>query len=934
MSQPRKRHRNTSVCTFCKRRKVRCDKGNPCSTCVKYGNKNCEYVSDIHQMVNLAPHPNGYGEAVLALEPMSMNRKAVWMGGLLGSHPKSLSSGSRSHSTGSVSSRSSYGNGAAMLTPAVHSELELLKQKILMLERLVTYTQNVESRLPASEPVKWQGSFDSSSLLGYNPNASSTETFSFHDNYVPFLSMQGSGFKYCAPLSWIALIKVDNAVSLIFPYKQKNVLLKRYLSKELLKDVETLEPAERFFREKISSEVSIHEDSLMPDAANMFTRKKKIDVRKKINEKAKALGLTVFEGDLDSVNEVLDKVHMIMPTSKVVWMLVDRFFARVYPFFPFVDQFDFEESLERILGSKSRVHEKVPKLHVEKRMDLVFLALLLMVLRFGYLTLFTNSDAINEANLRSTDPSPRAQEIKFLMMNPIDMDVVDVAQICLLQFGYLRVSNLPLLQLSLFIKLYFSFAPENGDSPEDTNSQSYTAMLINMAMSLGLHREPDKFTTKVRDDRTSNLGRKIWYYLLIIDLHNGMSNGSTPCVCRDSFDTSPPYYKPGNENVRDIEVEKEAVDSLRRIDRCYDILNSVVRKISSLGTPQNLRELCLQLSDLELEYIKDQRPFTLQPNSLSLVPIEVSQAITTKIYFQANFFLVSIEFHLFNYYERNNQIDLAYFYLKKLVGVAIFNMMPFYEEYVDKSHIWFQNSTDLTVTPSFQALVHKCMIVIQSIMGRARFSQLQCETLPTHMDDMSSNPEYKKRYELLVETFRLGDECLLCFVNALRKLRSRFYYSWRCLKAYHGLKGARDGTDYYLNFCKGREGYMLFSTPMLEDLNSLLRDSLDVVKKNQLRKAATPMFMEEMFTADSAAGSAPLVPENSDLPEDIDALWLEMMTMKPQMTKSVLFSRTPPTMDLGLGSFDFGDNFESMLPLDNNFNIFDPVFDDPIKLEL
>lgn len=864
-----------------------------------------------------------------------MSRRAASLGGALtgsGSHPNTINSGSRSHSSGSVSSGSPYGNTGHMLTPAVHSELEILKQKILMLERLVTYSQNIDSR-PVSEPVGWQGRLHNSScdLLGYNPYASSTETFSFHDNYVPFISMDGLGFRYSAPLSWVALIKVDNAVSMIFPYKLKNVLLKRFLTKDILNDVDNLQPAERLFQEKITTEVSIHEDSLMPDASNLYPRKRKVDFRKKINEKARALGLTVFEGDLDGAHDLFDKIQMVMPTYKVVWMLVDRFFARVYPFFPFVDQFDFEENLERILGSKTRAHEKIQKLHMQKRMDLAFLALLLMILRFGYLTLFTNSDAINEANFRSTDPSPKAQEIKFLMMNPIDMDVVDVAQMCLLQFGYLRVSNLQLLQLSLFIKLYFSFAPENGDSPEDTNSQSYTAMLINMAMSLGLHREPDNLAVKVRDDRTSNLCRKIWYYLLIIDLHNGMSNGAALCVRREMFDTSPPYYKPGNENVRDIEVEKEAVDSLRRIDRCYDMLNSVVGKISSVGAPLKLKDLCLQLSDLEIEYIKDQQPYFLQHIRLNLA-IDVSQAISTKIYFQASFFLVSIAFHFFNFYERNGHIDLAYFYLKKVVGVAIYNMMPFYEDYVDKSHIWFQNSTDLSVTPSFQALVHKCMITIQAIMARARFSQLQCETLPTHVDDMSSNPEYKKRYELIVETFDLCDKCLLCFVNALSKLSSRFYYSWRCVKAYKGLKRARDGTDYYLNFCKGKEAYMLFSTPMLEDLNTLLKDSLDLVKKNQLQRPGTPMFVDDMFSGDSVGSSMP-PPENPALPGDIDALWLEMMSMKPQMTKSLLFSRTPPTMDLGLGMFDFDPIFDGMVPPDNNFNIFDSVFDDPIGLD-
>lgn len=927
------------MCTFCKRRKVRCDKGAPCSTCVKYGNKNCEYVNDVYQ-TKAAPHSNGFNESVLSLETVPMTRKPASMVSLIPNsahRPGSNSSSSRSHSTGSLTSR--YVNGSApLLTPAVHSELELLKQKILMLEQLVSYSNHIDgtssstSASSPSEPVKWQGRLngEENSLLGYYPSSSADETLSFHDNYLPFLSMQNMGSRYCAPLSWIALIKVDNAVSSMFAYKRKNVLLKRYLTKELSKDIETLKPAERFFREKISNEVALNDDSLFPDSSNLYPNKKNKNVPQQFVEKAKSLGLTVYEGDLDSVHDVLDKIQLILPTAKIVWMLVDRFFARVYPFFPFIDQFDFEHHLERIFGSNSRAHEKIKKLHVQGRMDLAFLALLLMVLRFGYLTLITNSDAMNEANLHSTDPSQRAQEIKFLMMNPIHMDFVDVAQVCLLQFGYLRVSNLSLLQLSLYIKLYFSFAPENGDSPEDTNSQSYTSMLINMAMSLGLHREPDNFKGKIRDDRTSNLCRKIWYYLLIIDLHNGMSNGSAPCVSGEMFDTSPPYYKPGNENVRDIEIEKEAVNGFR-IDRCYNLLNSVVRSISSVHSPINLRDLYLKLSELEIEYIGEQRALVMEPNSQRLVPIDVSQAIQTKIYFQANFFLAGIAFHLFNHYERKNEIDLAYFYLKKVVSIVIFNTMPFYEDYVDKSYIWFQNSTDLAVTPSFQALVHKCMIVIQSTMARARFSLLQCESLPTHSEDMATNPEYKKRYDLLIEIFSLCDKCLSCFVSTLTKLSSRFYYSWRCLKAYEGLKGAREGTDYYLNFCKGREGYMLFTTPMLEDFVSVLKESLKVVRNNQLLKGVTPMFPEEMFSMDNEINSMPPIPETPVpiLGENIDAWWMQMMTMKPQMTKSILFSHTPPTVELDIGSGTFDSNLDNLV-FGNDYSIFDSIFEDPI----
>lgn len=952
MSQPRRRHRSTYVCTFCKRRKVRCDKGSPCSTCVKYKNTKCEYIPDVRPNTKRSVKSSDIDDMTQSLSSLltistarSLSAGSISSNSTFGngSSASTYANGSSSYANGSAglygNGSASYSNDSLILTPVVHLELEMLKQKINFLEKLVSYPRS--HKAPPS-PVPWRTSTDliQTSMLGHNPCASETEMFSFHANYLPFLLLGLQPSRFCAPLSWIALVKIDNSVSPMFAYKHKNVMVKRMLAKELSRDSETLKPSERLFREKITDEASMCEGSLLSDSRSIRNPKDIAESRRQLNEKARAVGLTVFEGDLSQTHDTVDKVKLLLPTMKVIWMLIERFFKRVYPFFPFLDQFDFEENIIRILGSESRAHTKVEKLHIDKKLDLVYLALLLMVLRFGYLTLFTNSDAINEANLRTNDPSQRAQEIKFLMHNPIDIDFVDVAHLCLLLFGYVRTGNLRLLQLALFMKLYYSFAPENGDTPEDTNAQAYTALLLNMAIGLGMHREPDNFENKVRDEKTNNLCRKIWYYLLIVDLQGGMSNGLAPTVNRDMFDTSPPYFKPGNENVRDIEVEKEAVNALRSIDRCYDDLNLVLKSISSISQPVNLKDLCEKLTTLEIEYIKNQQPFSFEPDALRLVPIDVTQAIGTKIYFQANFFLLSICFHLFNHYERSNQIELAYFYLKKVVSVAICNTMPFYEDFVDKSHIWFQNSTDLTVTPSFQALIHKCMIVIQALMARARFSRLQCETLPNHMTHLVSDLHYRRRYDLLVETYELCDKCIQCFVDTLSKLSSRYYYSWRCVKANLGLRSAREGTDFYLKFCKGREGYFVFPQEMHEDLNNVLKSALELVKKNQLEKAA--IENEVLIAEDVFSGDTPCPHANSAIPDtplaDIDSLWMQMMTMKPQMNKSIMFSRTPPTFDLdvGLGTFDFnGINFEdNMLAEENNFGFFEPTFDDAIRLDL
>lgn len=41
----KKRRRPALSCEQCRRRKVRCDRGSPCTTCVQTGNKTCSYVA-------------------------------------------------------------------------------------------------------------------------------------------------------------------------------------------------------------------------------------------------------------------------------------------------------------------------------------------------------------------------------------------------------------------------------------------------------------------------------------------------------------------------------------------------------------------------------------------------------------------------------------------------------------------------------------------------------------------------------------------------------------------------------------------------------------------------------------------------------------------------------------------------------------------------
>ena len=63
----------------------------------------------------------------------------------------------------------------------------------------------------------------------------------------------------------------------------------------------------------------------------------------------------------------------------------------------------------------------------------------------------------------------------------------------------------------LYMRIYRNCAPEESDGIDGGDSQVATALLVQMAYSLGLNREPDKFDV-CNDEKVNHLGRKMWSF--------------------------------------------------------------------------------------------------------------------------------------------------------------------------------------------------------------------------------------------------------------------------------------------------------------------------------------------------------------------------------------------------------------------------------------
>mmetsp|Transcript_8611 Transcript_8611/g.10735 ORF Transcript_8611/g.10735 Transcript_8611/m.10735 type:complete len:922 (-) Transcript_8611:5931-8696(-) len=889
----RKRHRISVVCGFCKKRKVKCDKGNPCSTCLKYGNLECHY--DIHG-VDIVSNKTTDAEDI------------------------------------------------------VHGELKILKAKIRNLEESLTTSNESNNEEPSSNnsnkkvlnqvPLNLENGI--SCFGGYNPVASLDDTINFYEGYTAVFDSEPVKRRNFGPLAWLSLIKVDPALTMLWSFIHSKKMAK--LKPCAVDDNANCTSPEKQFRERENNDAGINDVTLYEDAPQSQLFNPKLisncsNNRNKLNEKAMSLGLTFYDGGIDEELKLIEKIELVLPNKRIIWKLIERFFTHLYPFFAIIDELYFKLLISRLLGPESFDEEKISKLKVEKRLDFAYLGLLLIVLRLSYLSLFSNITTLNEAKLYSNDPSPKAREFRYLLNNPINIDVIDVAQLCLNQFNLLRKGNMAIMQLAVFTRLYHMYAPEDGDGSDGGDSQVFTGMLIQMAISMGLNREPDNFPDKFKDEKTNNLGRKIWYLLLINDINNAMAMGYPMSTSIEIFDTKVPYYKDGNANINDIELEKSVTSSFGRIDAIYEPMSKLLKKILNVRDNINMEDLTASLSDLERSYMNEYCDLrkSLKNEILSKSDV-VKKTLKMKIYFTCHFFRVSLFFHFYNYYERKSNYDMSFFYLKKIFLITILDLMPFYNEILESNHLVFRNSTDLVITPSFELAIHKSIVVLIATLIKVKLTILDFELSYNHEERILNDVSYNLHFKKLERFFKLLDKSSKVFLDSISRLSSRYYFSWRISKAQYFLMDTVLSKEFYdKNIGKSKDCLIRFTSPMLDELINIFEDSLASIKEKRHRHKQTdttgvpdsvPSFDND--TRNGSTDSASYYSDNSSNDfgtndfiqnDQIDSLWLNMMSMKNEnATPGSQFKYNQPdnvTLNPGIGEFNNIPNYASFGYNDN-----------------
>lgn len=522
---PRKRYRNSVVCTFCRKRKVKCDKEQPCHNCIKYGNDDCVYEDGGNN------------------DPLEKEREDI----------------------------------------ARQNEIRILKNKLRKLEQEVPSSAATDEKYSVSSEnsqdpeelhvidkkrysdkknVSHEGLYQE--FLGHNPIADPNDTTSFYlTGNAARLTCPSPLRRAYLPFDWITLLRFDNALLPMSDSFARRHSLRtdqngNKSSTSSSSHEKSFETKNNFIEGKNdleefpnpytgdttpSNPVDNSDDKQLPSI--------KTSIKNHVNKTGSMLGHLYFEGDLNQVSTLCKKIGLVLPNKRVIFRLMRLFFMRFYPIAPILDEQDFVETLTKIIGPISNLDEK-PQITIKKKLDFAVLGTLLILLRLSYLTLFSTSPQNNfEAFSLSEDP-----EFRYLLDNPVSLDSVFLAKECLALFDLFTSASLPVFQLVMLVRLYITYAPEEGDGDRATEMVTFNGLLTNMAITLGLNQDPDLLFGDSMSPRMKNLNRKLWWMVYYTCISQTLLVGAKLGISPGDHNTKLPFYEPGNHNSNDLRLEK------------------------------------------------------------------------------------------------------------------------------------------------------------------------------------------------------------------------------------------------------------------------------------------------------------------------------------------------------------------------------------------
>lgn len=575
----KKRHRMSVVCLNCKARKIKCDRKRPsCTNCIK-----CN-VGDLCRYE--PPH---------------------WVSKVPQNNLDSTI----------IESVVNNPNGSS-----IQDEMLKLKSRLESLERSVASGSD-HSLTP---------DFNGSNLKNEDNDE---DTIDFYEHHTTLI-IKRSGMEDYKPLSSKSQWRRDHFIALLHSYNYLCVRLKssrmpkykdKHLGVELRKEKKK---GEKSLDTSIFISLMLlgeEESPYVKHVMNKFVAQK--------SSKAESIPFVSITNSAtpNFKDELKQSIERILPPKKIIKLYMERFYKYVYPFFPYIDKEQFDSLIfDNLLKSADTEFDngngKV-SLHLGNKFDYIPIVLLLIFLKFGHITLSLNSSNIVD------------EESQLLLNYPITQEFLTLAQYTLSQFKFLKKTKLVVVQALLYLRLYMTYCPEDGDGADLSQSQIILGLIIQSAYSIGLNRDATNYSQLAEDDVHVNVWRKLWLGILENDRTSSPISGNiciiqNPNTYQFRLPQVLPTFTPIDHSIND-EFSKS-----QRLYQLYSDLSTAVNNVNSpvkvskvLGILKQMNtyvSINYSLSSLTLLEGSENEDVTNFENVIKLKHQIISSSLTLTVY--------------------------------------------------------------------------------------------------------------------------------------------------------------------------------------------------------------------------------------------------------------------------------------------------------------
>ncbi|ODV98638.1 hypothetical protein PACTADRAFT_64834 [Pachysolen tannophilus NRRL Y-2460] len=711
--------------------------------------------------------------------------------------------------------------------PEIHSELERMKQKIKEIEASITlsktFQSNVNTELELNQSVRNPPEseeseeslitsktaptfaskvspmpndltdihstsdinqeikcanivFSSSDMIfSINPN----DRIDFYSGYSPLLNKEPTTLNH-GPLSFFTFTKKDKYIRIIWrkmiEYKKKrNVFPNDIMSRKppdddgYNKDIRSaLNKTSYKLDRDIKYEREFKQKFLENEGLLDIQRYEKGSIKSPIMRGKEPTPLSLSLNGQEIELRLIHDIERCLPPKKALWLLLDRFFKFFYPFAPYIDQETFTSEISKIVGERSEEDSATKSITIEKRLDFANVGMMLLFLRLGFLTLFSNQEGASENGEKKGDISD------YLLKNSVGVEVSAISQRCLNQFRLLRKTSLSIVQFAIYMRLYHKFAPEEGDGADGGDSMTFTGMLVQMAISIGLNRDPELCDLGSSDsEKIKNIRRKIWYGIVHYDVAQGYVLGNPPTIRLEHYDTRLPVYKGElNTNTPDLGLEQSIIDGYAESNEFDTKMREITDLVINMRNPPKVSDMVEQLLSLESFVSLNFGPLSklLTPNVGNHVE-NVTKLRRLLNYLDMVMAIHGLYFHLFLYFEEKSDFTNARVCLLKSLNIMVESTSEFFSLLIN-SQIYFGEGFDLILTPTMELLVHKILLFHISLLMR-------CSCLKRSYTVKYISSEINTKVSSLCHHIEHSIE--RC-ISGVYKISDRYFYAWRLTK--------------------------------------------------------------------------------------------------------------------------------------------------------